>query len=178
MDDQPILVIAGTNRTNSLSSAVAHYYAQILRRKGALAEVIELSSLPPDFIATALYENRGQNEAFNQVANRITQAQKYVFIVPEYNGSFPGVLKAFLDGLKLPAIFSGKKCALVGVSQGQRGGSFGLSHLTDIFHYLKMHVYPIKPAIANITDSRLETVLGNPKYIQLLEEQAEAIISY
>ena len=106
------------------------------------------------------------------------EAQKYVFVVPEYNGSFPGVLKAFIDGLDFPTTFAGKKCALIGVSQGWRGGSTGLSHLTDIFHYLKMDVCPFKVYLPNIIDSRIETVLASNTYKRLLEEQAEAIIHY
>ncbi|OJW69319.1 MAG: NADPH-dependent FMN reductase [Candidatus Amoebophilus sp. 36-38] len=177
MTDQSILIIAGTNRNNSLSSATAHHYAQILEKKGASAQVLELTSLPPDFTATALYQNMGKNKEFNLLAAQVEQAQKYVFIVPEYNRSFPGVLKAFIDGLS-PRIFTGKRCALVGLSQGMHGGSFALGHLTDIFHYFRMHVYPLKPTLGNITDSRLETVLANSRYIKLLEEQAEGIIKY
>ena len=53
-----------------------------------------------------------------------------------------------------------------------------MSHLTDIFHYLKMHVHPLKPRLGNIRDSQLETVLANTQYVQLLEEQAEGIVNY
>ena len=106
------------------------------------------------------------------------EANKYVFIIPEYNGSFPGVFKAFIDGLRFPATFEGKKCAIVGVSKGAQGGALAMSHLTDIFHYLKMHVHPLKPRLSNIHDSALATVLAMPRYVQLLEEQAEEIVRY
>ena len=53
-----------------------------------------------------------------------------------------------------------------------------MSHLTDIFHYLKMHVYPLKPRLASIQDSQLATVLANAQYVRLLEEQAEGIMRY
>ncbi len=178
MADSPILIVVGTNRLNSLSAAVAHYYADLLIQKGQPVQILELSSLPPDFIKTALYENRGKNHDFNQAKTQMEEAHKYVFVVPEYNGSFPGVLKAFIDGLDFPATFAGKKCALVGVSQGWRGGSTALSHLTDIFHYLKMDVYPSKVCLPNIIDSHIETVLASTTYKRLLEGQAEAIIHY
>jgi NAD(P)H-dependent FMN reductase len=178
MPDQPILVIAGTNRSNSLTSALAHHYAAMLKKKSAPVQVLELASLPADFMYSALYENLGKNDAFNQAKLQMEQAKKYVFIVPDYNASFPGVLKAFIDGLDAPKIFVGKKCALVGVSKGFRGGSFALSHLTDIFHYLRMHVYPLNLTLSRISDSKLESILANPNYIQLLEEQAEGIINF
>jgi len=178
MPDQPILVIAGTNRFNSLTSALAHYYADMLKKKSASAHVLELASLPTDFMYSALYENIGKNDAFNQAKLQMEQAQKYVFIVPDYNASFPGILKSFIDGLEVPKTFAGKKCALVGISKGYRGGSFALSHLTDIFHYLRMHVYPLNLTLSRISDSKLETILANPNYAQLLEEQAEGIINF
>jgi NAD(P)H-dependent FMN reductase len=178
MSDQPILVIAGTNRYNSLTSALAHYYAEMLKKKSASAQVLELASLPPDFMANTLHENREQGNAFDQAKLQMKQAQKYVFIVPDYNASFPGVLKAFIDELEFPSTFAGKKCALVGLSKGYRGGSFALSHLTDIFHYLRMHIYPLNLTLSRISDSKLESILANPNYTQLLEEQAESIIKF
>ncbi|MHB9146946.1 MAG: NADPH-dependent FMN reductase [Candidatus Amoebophilus sp.] len=178
MPNQPILVVAGTNHPNSLTSALAHHYAEILKNKSASAQVLELASLPPDFMASALHDNCGKVNAFNQAKSQMEQAQKYIFIVPDYNASFPGVLKAFIDKLEFPKTFAGKKCALVGISKGYRGGSFALSHLTDIFHYLRMHVYPLNLTLSRISDSKLETILANPNYAQLLEEQAEGIINF
>ena len=178
MKNTKITVVAGTNRRHSLTAAVAYYYAELLHKKGSDSQVLTLTDLPPDFTVSALYENSGSNNTFNRLRDRMEAAEKYVFIVPEYNGSFPGVFKAFIDGLRFPTTFRGKKCALVGVSKGIQGGLLALSHLTDIFHHLKMYVYPLKPALANIRDSSIQTLLANERYVQLLEEQAEGIIHF
>ena len=173
-----ITIVSATNHKNSLTAQVADYYAGLLQARGCGNQVLKLTALPDDFTVSALYANSGKNPAFNRLKEVMEVAQKYVFIIPEYNGSFPGVFKAFIDGLKFPDTFRGKKCALVGVSKGPQGGAFAMSHLTDIFHYLRMHVHPIKPRLASIHDSQLATVLANPTYVQLLEEQAEGIIHY
>lgn len=173
-----ITVVATTNRTDSLSAQVASHYVGLLQQKGCPSQVLQLADLPADFTAKALYEHRGQHEAFNRLRAVMEATQKYVFIVPEYNGSFPGVFKAFIDGLQFPYTFKGKKCALVGVSKGPQGAAFALSHLTDIFHYLRMHVYPLKPRLAGIHDSQLATVLANQQYVELLEEQAAGMVDY
>ncbi len=178
MNNTDILVISGTNNRNSLTAQVADYYATLLNKRGCGSQVLKLIGLPADFTVTALYENEGKNPVFNRLRERMEIAQKYVFIIPEYNGSFPGIFKAFIDGLPFPSTFKGKKCAIVGVSKGPQGGVLAMSHLTDIFHYLRMHVYPLKPRLSGIHDSRLATVLANAQYTQLLEEQAEGIISY
>jgi NAD(P)H-dependent FMN reductase len=173
-----ITIVSGTNNKNALTAQVADYYAEILQKKGCDNQVLKLTRLPVDFMATALYENNGKNPEFNRLRAIMETAQKYVFIIPEYNGSFPGVFKAFIDGLQFPNTFKDKKCAIVGVSQGPQGGVFAMSHLTDIFHYLKMHVYPLKIRLSGIRDSQLATILANERYVQLLEEQAEGIINY
>jgi len=178
MNNANILVVSGTNNRNSLTAQVADYYATLLHKRDCDSQVLKLTSLPADFTVTALYENQGKNDAFNRLRERMEIAQKYVFIVPEYNGSFPGIFKAFIDGLSFPSTFKGKKCAMVGVSKGPQGGVLAMSHLTDIFHYLRMHVYPLKPRLSSIHDSKLATVLANTQYAQLLEEQAEGIIGY
>lgn len=178
MPSTKITVVSCTNNKNALSAQVADYYAELLRKRGCDHQVLKLTSLPDDFTVTALYENSGKNSEFNHLRELMEVTQKYVFIIPEYNGSFPGIFKAFIDGLQFPDTFKGKKCAMVGVSKGPQGGAFAMSHLTDIFHYLKMHVYPLKPRLGNILDSQLATVLANAQYVQLLEEQAEGIINY
>ncbi len=178
MPSQQITVVSSTNNKNSLSAQLADYYAGVLRKRGCDSQVLKLTSLPPDFTVTALYEQNGKHPEFNHLRKLMETAQKYVFIIPEYNGSFPGVFKAFIDGLQFPDTFKGKKCAMVGVSQGPQGGAFAMSHLTDIFHYLKMHVHPLKPRLSDIRDSQLATILANEKYVQLLEEQADGIINY
>jgi chromate reductase, NAD(P)H dehydrogenase (quinone) len=178
VNDTKIIVVSGTNSKNSLTSQVADYYAGLLHQHGCNNQVLKLTDLPEDFTATALYENNGKNTAFNRLQAIMEAAQKYVFIIPEYNGSFPGVFKAFIDGLPFPSTFREKRCALVGISQGPQGGAFAMSHLTDIFHYLRMHVYPLKPRLSGIQDSQLNTILANERYTRLLKEQAQGMVNY
>jgi NAD(P)H-dependent FMN reductase len=103
-----IKIIVSTNRLNAVSSTIAMLYQQILKEKGAEAEILYLSDLPTDFTATALYENNGKNPEFNAFHDRVKEGKKYVFIVPEYNGSFPGILKTFIDGMTYPNSFQNK----------------------------------------------------------------------
>jgi NAD(P)H-dependent FMN reductase len=133
--------------------------------------------MPDDFIASALYENAGSNEEFNDFRKKMFDTQKMVFIVPEYNGSFPGVLKTFIDGLQFPGTFKNKKCALVGLSSGVQGGGLALSHLTDIFNYCGTHVLALKPKLSRIEENLTENSLSK-LYHELLEEQAQMFIEF
>lgn len=173
-----ITIIAGTNRSNSISSMLAVYYQSLLKERNTASQILDLSELPADFIFSALYDNTGKNESFNEIAGRLQQSEKFVFIVPEYNSSFPGVLKAFIDGMDYPNPLRGKKAALVGLSSGVQGASLALSHLTDILNYLGMHVLAQKPRLAKIEENMTENRLKNKLYIQLLQEQVDALLLF
>lgn len=173
-----ITIISGTNRKNANTFKIAKAYQQILNEKGASSDIIDLEKLPSDFLETALYENKGMNQDFLPFMEKMKACSKFVFIIPEYNGSFPGILKVFIDALDFPDTFKGKKSALVGLSAGIQGSALAMSHLTDIFNYLGMHVLAQKPKLMNI-DKRMEgDKIVDPLTIELLEAQAEALIQF
>lgn len=173
-----ITIVVGTNRNNSVSRKIADWYQQLLKDKHAASQILDLSELPEDFIYTALYENSGTNSAFNRFKDAIENNDKFVFIIPEYNGSFPGVLKAFIDGLEYPSVLTNKKCALVGIAAGMQGGSIALSHMTDILNYLGVHVLALKPKLAYIYQHLEDGQFTTPLYAELLEMQAEQLIEF
>lgn len=172
-----ITIISSTNRKNSVSKKLTNIYCDILKEKKVDAEVIYLEDLPPDFTSTALYDQSGKNEIFNTFREKMLNAEKMVFIVPEYNGSFPGVLKAFIDGLEFPHTFRDKKAALVGISSGVQGAGLALSHLTDIFNYCGTHVLAQKPKLSRIEENLTENNLS-ALYHSLLDEQADKLLSF
>jgi chromate reductase, NAD(P)H dehydrogenase (quinone) len=168
-----ITIVSGTNRPESVTRTVVDFYASLLKKRSLDYQVLDISKLPHDFILTALYHNTGKNEEFNKLSRMIAQSDKFVFIVPEYNGSFPGVLKAFIDGLDYPYTFKNKKAALVGISSGMQGGLLALSHLSDIFNYLGMHVLALKVKLAFIKDNFDGTYITNQMYLELMEQQVD-----
>jgi NAD(P)H-dependent FMN reductase len=173
-----ITIISGTNRQNSVSAKVAHLYQSLLIQHQVESNIIDLADLPKDFVYTALYDNNGKNPEFNKFLEQIRNSDKYVFIIPEYNGSFPGVLKAFIDGMEYPNSFQNKKCALVGISSGMQGAGLALSHMTDIFNYLGMNVLALKPKLARIESNFDGEEVTDKLYSQLLEEQVKKLLEF
>jgi len=173
-----ITIIVGTNRRRSRSKEVAVFYQKLLADLQVESQILDIAELPDDFIRTALYENNGKNESFNVYRQQMKEADKYVFIVPEYNGSFPGALKVFIDGLGYPSELLHKKAALVGISDGVQGGALALSHLIDIFNYLGMNTLAQRVKIPfmkkNFIDSEIKDKLIN----QLIHEQAELLVKF
>jgi len=173
-----ILIVATTNRKNSKTYKVAEYYQQLLQRLDTQAGILTLEHLPEDFAFSALYENAGKNADFNQLKERMDAAQKFVFIVPEYNGSFPGVLKTFIDGLGWPNSLSKKKAAMVGISDGVMGGVLALSHLTDVFHYLGCNLLSTLVRIPFMKKNFTDNEIQDEFIRQLMHEQAKQLVDF
>ncbi len=143
-----ITVISGTNRLDSYTKRVANQYSKILKEMGEEVRFFSLEDLPKDFISSDLYGNRS-SEFQSVLDEMVVPVNKFVFIIPEYNGSFPGVVKTFIDGIP-PKFFHTKKVGLIGVSSGQAGNLRGQEHLTGIFQYLKMFVHYNKLKISHV----------------------------
>ena len=172
-----ITIIAGTNRKESNTLKLANYYHNALNQRGISSEVISLTDLPDDFIATDLYGKR--SDAFKPVAEKVIASTKFLFVVPEYNGSFPGVLKTFIDGCLFPDSFYAKKAALVGLSSGKYGNVRGIEHFTGICHYIHLHVMPLRlhiPAIDKEFDQHGN--LFKEDTLRFVNQQIEQLIAF
>lgn len=137
-----ITIIACTNRHLSNTLKLANYYFNSLSKRGILTEIISLTELPETFISSDLYGKRSKE--FMPIQEKIMASSKFLFVVPEYNGSFPGILKTFIDGCKSPESFYGKKAVLTGLSTGKYGNIRGIEHFTGICHYINLHVLPLR----------------------------------
>jgi chromate reductase len=173
-----ITIISGTNRPDSRSGKIAEYYSKLLQIRKQPCRILDLQELPSDFMFSAMFEHTGKNTAFNEFTHIVATSEKFVFIVPEYNGSFPGILKAFIDALAYPSSFNNKKCALVGISSGTMGGALALSHLTDILNYVGMQVLAIKPRLGRIGTTHVDGVITDAFLSTLLEKQADELIKF
>jgi len=143
-----ITIINATNRPENLTGKVVGLYSQLLTENGQENQIFEISELQNDFIYSASFgkESVHMNEIINQ---KIIPAHKFVFIAPEYHGSYPGVLKAFLDAVET-VHFHGKRAALVGVASGRAGNLRGMDHLTDVLHHMGVEVLSYKVPISKL----------------------------
>ena len=172
-----ITLISGTHRPGSNTRKIAEAYAQMAGKKGVEIDMFSLEELPRDFLFSDYFGNR--SEKFQQLLDRyILRADRIVMIVPEYNGSFPGVLKAFIDALPYDML-AGKKVALVGVATGRGGNARGMDHLVGILHYLKVNVYFDKIPVSMVRHKLDEQGRLNDEYtLKMFGEQIEGFISF
>lgn len=168
-------IVAGTNRKESNSLKIARCYHSLVARSTEEVQLVDLGQLPADFTASALYENAGKNASFNLLRNQITSASRLVFVIPEYNGSFPGVLKAFVDGLSYPHLLQGKRAALVGHSAGELGGIVALNHFADVLHSLGSEVLSYKIRLPAVQHYLRGETLSDERYLKMFHTQIEKL---
>jgi NAD(P)H-dependent FMN reductase len=117
-DQRPLFipVILGTTRRGRMSAAAGTLMvAEIAKRPGVTTELIDIAtlSLPVDDAGEAIKDSR--------YAERVSAADGLVIVTPEYNRSYPGLLKHVLDSCLKEYIH--KAVGIVGVSAGGFGGT-------------------------------------------------------
>src|SRR5688500_502262 len=136
----PVLIVSGTNRPGSNALRVATVLHRHYAQRGAAAEILSLSELPPQVCDGAAYAPKPLGLV--QTQNRVLRARGLHVVTPEYNGSFPGVLKYFIDMLKFPESFDRKPVAYVGESAGIWGALRSVEQLQMIFGYRNAFGFP------------------------------------
>ena len=172
-----ITIVASTNRVNSNTLKVAKYYQNQLNKKGLQTSLFDLQELPRDFIANDLYQDK--SEAFLKIQDLMTKTTKFLFIIPEYNGSFPGVLKTFIDACAFPQSFYDKKACLVGISSGKYGNIRGIEHFNGVCAYLHLNVMPLRLHIANVKNELNEhDELFMEDTLKFTNQQMDKFVAY
>ena len=136
-----ITIVSGTNRQGSNTKKVALEYQRILSEKGIAANLFSLEAV----------NVMRHDIAFEKIEQEILiPTTHFIFIVPEYNGSFPGVLKMLFDTSRSHELWFYKKALLTGNSTGRAGNLRGMDHLADILNYLKITVHHNKLPISQV----------------------------
>jgi len=172
-----ITIISSTNRTGSSTLKVAKFYQRQLLAAGVDAGLLSLADLPPNLIQSDLYGNRSKE--FEVIQGIVNKTEKFIFIIPEYNGSFPGVLKVFIDACDFPQSFYNKKAALVGISSGKYGNVRGIDHFTGVCHYIHINVMSLKLHISSIhKELDADDNLYKPDTLKYVTEQLEKFVAF
>lgn len=161
-----------------MSYEMAMYFTRKLEEQGFETELMNLAELPDDFAFSALYHNKGKNPGYNVFQEKLDAVSKCFIFVPEYNGSFPGVLKTFIDGLRYPDSFHNKKVALVGLSNGVQGNAVGLSHLNDILSYMGANVLGFRVKLGEIAKHFDGKEVSHPVYERFINEQIGKLLAF
>lgn len=150
-----ISVFSASNRADNKTYPFALAYFNILQKlTGEGVQFLDFRQLSSDFLHDMMYDSENQSAIIKDIHKQYLETtQKWVFIFPEYNGSFPGILKLFIDACSvnnLKASFYNKKAALVGIADGRSGNVKGMDHFTSVLNHIGTVVYPYKLPVSQI----------------------------
>ena len=170
-------VVSGTNRPSSRSRMVAGEIQGIYQSLGEDCQLLDLVDLPAEVFLGSAYEKKP--DAFVPFSEAILGAAGVVFVTPEYNGSFPGVLKYFIDMLNFPESLEGTPVCLVGLAAGSWGALRPVEQLQQIFAYRKAPIFPTRVLLPEV-----DRVMGeggrisDPEIRSRLERQAAGFVEF
>ena len=165
-----ITIISGTNRKESSTKKVALEYQRFLTEQHIESKLLALDE----------FDVLRRDEAFIQTeADVLKAAERFIFILPEYNGSYPGVLKMMIDNSDVANVWWHKKVLLTGVSSGRAGNLRGMEHITGSLLHMKMIVHPNRLPISvvhtlmNEADQFTDDIM-----IRAIKTQLEEFLSF
>ena len=165
-----ITIISGTNRSDSMTLRTAKLYYKLLFER---AMDVKLLSLEHKHV----WE---REQSMIKLENEyLIPADKFLFIMPEYNASFPGVLKLMIDNSDIKKCWWYKKAALVGVSDGRAGNLRGIEHMTSILHYMKVNVLYNKVLLSRINEEiDSNGALLKPETAAMINQQIDDFLKF
>ncbi len=139
MKQAKILVITGSTRKESVHRKLAREAAEALRKAGAEPLMADLREYPLPLYDGDLEAEEGRPAAALALKQMAREADGFLIASPEYNGSYPAVLKNAIDWISRPdpgerhlAVFRGKPAGIVTASPGPHGGSRGIQQLSEL----------------------------------------------
>ncbi|MEX0681196.1 MAG: NADPH-dependent FMN reductase [Balneolales bacterium] len=172
-----IIILSGTDRPGSQALKIANFLKPLYEQQGVHAEVVSMADFP---LEEAIGGNYGKSlpkiEVFRE---KVINADGIVMIVPEYNGSFPGILKLFIDYLPFPESFDKMPMAFIGEASGAFGGLRAVEQMQLICAYRNAYIYPGRVFIQRVKKNFDEAEgLKDELLTELLHKQIEGFIQF
>ena len=149
-----ILVFAASTRADSLHKKLALAAAEQLRNLGLETTVVDLKDFPMPMYDGDVESEAGLPPHAKDFRELVRNHDGLAIASPEYNGSFPAVIKNAIDWISRPhagepplTVFRGKKAILLSTSPGPGGGKRGLRHLRELLEMIGVQVLPAQVAI-------------------------------
>lgn len=160
-----ILVLSATNRPASRTRLIADVVFNYLKAVyPGDVHFYSLEDLPSDLLSRTMFEKNYLHPELVKIQDEMMIPSKnWMIISSEYNGSFPGAFKLFIDAVsnrKYKETFNGRKAGLIGVASGRAGNLRGMDHMTGFLNYLSVTVYPDKLPVSSIEQQISEGVVN------------------
>lgn len=139
-----VLVLSASLRSESLNTRLARVAAGSLLRNGGDVDFATIAEFDAPSYDGDLQASSGFPAGAEEFRRRLELADALVIASPEYNASFPGVLKNAIDWVSRfrPQPFNERHALLLSASPSMAGGNRGLWALRVPLEHLGTRVYP------------------------------------
>jgi NAD(P)H-dependent FMN reductase len=150
-----------------ISNLIQKMYAE----EGEKVEILDLVELPFEELTGRHYGGAaGLHQSWEEAVAKVNKAEGLIFVVPEYNGSFPGALKYFIDHWKYPESFEYRPVCFVGLG-ATFGGLRPVEHLQQVMAYRNAFQFPHRVFLLDIFKKMKDGELSDETGVRLLREQ-------
>ena len=169
-------IVSATNRPGSNSKKVALLLQKIYKDLGCSTPILSLQDINFEPLLQNPYPEKLPSEV-QKTISLLNHSSGFTLVCPEYNGSFPGIFKFFVDHWSYPETFEYRPIAFVGLG-GRFGALRAVEQLQQIMGYRNGFLYPQRIFMQNINDLLKEGELNNTEIKSLLIEQAKGFLKF
>lgn len=135
-----IHILSSTDRPGSMALKISEFVKKQYDDLGVEAKVISLEDFPIQDVAGGNYgADIPSVKAFNE---QVLDCDGLLMVIPEYNGSYPGILKLFIDYLPFPAAFDKLPIAFIGEAAGAFGSLRAVEQMQMVCNYRNAYLFP------------------------------------
>ncbi|MEX0869997.1 MAG: NAD(P)H-dependent oxidoreductase [Candidatus Spechtbacterales bacterium] len=141
-----VQVIIGSTRKNRFGDKPANWICDLATQKNGIeAELLDLRDYPMPFFndsaSPASSKEGPEDDSAKKWVEKISEADAYIIVTPEYNHGYPAVLKNALDY----AYFEWNKKPVGFVSYGNTGGARAVQQLRQVV--IELGMAPIRRSV-------------------------------
>ena len=172
-----ITLISGTDRIDSNTFKLTKYIQSLYQDLGQETQIIDLAKVKSDMLSGPYYGGKNQPAELQTWTQMILDSDGLVVVVPEYNGSYPGILKYFIDHMKFPDSFESRPVCFVGLG-GIFGGLRPVEHLQQVFGYRNSYIFPQRVFLINVHKIFVNNEITDPLVKDLVNQQTKTFVKF
>ncbi len=157
-----ILVMPASTRSVSLNQALGRLLTERIRAAGDRASLVHLAEYPMPMYDGDTEQRDGVPESAVRLVELVQEAEVLILVSPEYNGSFPALLKNTYDWMSRVdrRCLAGKTVMLASAAPGERGGRRGLDMLATFMTNVHATVPDLMLAAGSLSLDGEGTIAG------------------
>lgn len=146
-----ITVVLGTGRENRQSELVANLIRSTLKDRRATFEFVDVKDHVTEPHTIPPWSSAGSENVPTEWQHIAKSTDTFIFVIPEYNHSYPGEWKLLMDSLFKE--YKNKHAYVATVSDGAFGGVRVMEHILPVMNNFGLQVGPERLHVAFVDEA-------------------------